>query len=202
MSVYDVLDAARTKWNFLDFRPGLVGGHCIGIDPYYLAHCALEAGHNPEIVLAGRRINDAMGEYIAGRIAADLQRRRDGADFGVPRTLVLGLTFKEDLPDLRNSKVVDLVRGLEAHGHRVAVHDSRADPALAASLYGIELEPALWGNGADPYDCVVGAVAHQPYREFTADSFARLLKPGGMAADVKGMWRDTSLPPGIHRWQL
>ncbi len=202
MSIYDVIEAARTKWNFLDFRPGLVGGHCIGIDPYYLAHCAQEAGHHPEIVLAGRRINDAMGDYFAGRIATDLQNRRSDSDFGVPRTLVLGLTFKEDLPDLRNSKVVDLVRGLEARGHRVAVHDPRADPAMAEQLYGIRLEPHLGGDGAEPYDCLVGAVAHRPYREFTAESFARLVRPGGMAADIKGMWRQTHLPPGIHRWQL
>src|SRR3546814_4647406 len=124
ISVYDVLDAARTKWNFLGFAPGLVGGHCIGVDPFYLAHAAAAVGHNPEVVLAGRRINDAMGGYLAQRIAGEIGKP------GARRAsvLVLGLTFKENVPDLRNTRVVDLVRGLQAYGHDVAVHDPPADP--------------------------------------------------------------------------
>jgi UDP-N-acetyl-D-galactosamine dehydrogenase len=191
LSVYDVLDAARTKWNFIDFRPGLVGGHCIGVDPFYLAHCARQLGHEAEIILAGRRINDAMGDRIAARIAAAAGR---GA-----RSLVLGLTFKENLPDLRNSKVVDLVRGLEARGHRVDVHDPRADAAEAKATHGIHLRPDL---AADGYDCLVGAVAHDEYLRLEAADFARLVKPGGVIADVKGLWRDRPLPPGRRRWQL
>ncbi|MGH6962542.1 MAG: nucleotide sugar dehydrogenase, partial [Dongiaceae bacterium] len=170
LSVYDVLEAARTKWNFLDFRPGLVGGHCIGVDPFYLAACARASGHEPEIILAGRRINDGMGDWFADRIAAAC-----GVASG-PRTLVLGLTFKENLPDLRNSKVVDLVRGLEAHGHSVTVHDALADAAEAEAMYGLALAKGPLGSD-DPYDCVVGAVPHAAYRAFSAGHLAGLLKP-------------------------
>jgi UDP-N-acetyl-D-glucosamine/UDP-N-acetyl-D-galactosamine dehydrogenase len=189
LSIYDVLDAARTKWNFLDFKPGLVGGHCIGIDPYYLAACAQAAGHEPEIILAGRRINDGMGDHFAARIA-------EACGGAKPKTLVLGLTFKENLPDLRNSKVVDLIHGLQARGHAVEVHDPHADAAEAKSSYGLSLLSAL-PNGAT-YDCLVGAVPHATYREF---SFAGVVKPGGLVADIKGLWRDVALPEGFRRWQ-
>jgi UDP-N-acetyl-D-galactosamine dehydrogenase len=195
LSIYDVLEAARTKWNFLDFRPGLVGGHCIGVDPYYLAACAQAAGHEPEIILAGRRINDGMGDYLAARIA-----ERSPAAGGRPlRTLVLGLTFKENLPDLRNSKVVDLVAGLAARGHRVDVHDPHADAAEARASYDLSLLPAL-PNGA-AYDCLVGAVPHEAYRRFDAQRFAGLVRTGGLVADIKGMWRSVALPNGLRRWQ-
>ena len=189
LSIYDVLEAARTKWNFLDFKPGLVGGHCIGIDPYYLAACAQAAGHEPEIILAGRRINDGMGDHFAARIAEHCGAPR-------PRTLVLGLTFKENLPDLRNSKVVDLIHGLQARGHAVDVHDPHADAAEAKSSYGLSLLSTL-PNGSG-YDCLVGAVPHAAYREF---SFGDVVKPGGLVADIKGLWRDVALPEGLRRWQ-
>jgi UDP-N-acetyl-D-galactosamine dehydrogenase len=189
LSIYDVLDAARTKWNFLDFKPGLVGGHCIGIDPYYLAACAQAAGHEPEIILAGRRINDGMGDHFAARIA-------EACAIPKPRTLVLGLTFKENLPDLRNSKVADLIEGLRGRGHSVDVHDPHADAAEAKSAYGLSLLSEL-PNGA-AYDCLVGAVPHAAYRAFT---FAGVVKPGGLVADIKGMWRDVALPEGLRRWQ-
>ncbi len=198
LSVHDVLAAARTKWNFLDFRPGLVGGHCIGVDPYYLAACARAAGHEPEIILAGRRINDGMGDWFAGRIAAAC-----GAA-GRPRTLVLGLAFKENVPDLRNSKVVDLVRGLEARGHAISVHDALADAAEADAMYGLALTtgPLAGGPYAEgPYDCVVGAVPHAAYRALSAERLVALLTPGGLVADLKGMWRDLALPHGLRRWQ-
>ena len=191
LSIHDVLDAAETKWNFLPFRPGLVGGHCIGVDPFYLAHAARAAGHDPEIILAGRRINDAMGGELAGRIAEAVGEA--GA-----RVLVLGLTFKENVPDLRNSKVVDLVNGLGARGLEVAVHDPLAVPEEAARLYGIELVTDLAG----PYDALVGAVAHAQYRSFAAAELAALLRPDGLVADIKGMWRGLELPPGLRRWQL
>jgi UDP-N-acetyl-D-galactosamine dehydrogenase len=189
LSIYDVLDAARTKWNFLDFKPGLVGGHCIGIDPYYLAACAQAAGHEPEIILAGRRINDSMGDHFAARIAEACATPK-------PRTLVLGLTFKENLPDLRNSKVVDLVHGLQSRGHSVDVHDPHADPAEANSAYNLILLSDL-PNGRS-YDCLVGAVPHAAYRDVR---FASVLKPGGLVADIKGLWRDVALPEGLRRWQ-
>ena len=198
LSVYDVLDAARTKWNFLDFRPGLVGGHCIGVDPFYLAACAKAAGHEPEIILAGRRINDGMGGYFADRIAAACKSETRFR----PRTLVLGLAFKENLPDLRNSKVVDLIRALEAHGHNVDVHDSHVDRAEAAAMYSIatlDALPAFDEGGA--YDCVIGAVPHTSYCAFTAATLAALLKSDGLVADIKGIWRDLPLPAGLRRWQ-
>jgi UDP-N-acetyl-D-galactosamine dehydrogenase len=200
ISVHDVLDAARTKWNFLDFRPGLVGGHCIGVDPYYLAACAEALGHNAEVILAVRRINDSMGPHIADRIADALARYGEPRQ---PRSLVLGLTFKENLPDLRNTKVIDLVQRLRKRGHHVDVHDERANPAAARAEYGIELLADLPAGGdGEAYDCLIGAVAHDRYRDFTAADFARLVRPGGLVADIKGMWRATALPDGLGRWQL
>lgn len=197
LSVYDVIETARTKWNFLPFTPGLVGGHCIGVDPYYLAHCALEAGHNPEVVLAGRRINDAMGFHIADEIARTLAKRTKAGPLAP--ILVLGLTFKENIRDLRNSRVVDLVRGLARHGHRVTVHDPHADPAEARALYDIAPVTALPDQR---FGAVVGAVAHDAYRAFSAADLARLVTADGLVADVKGIWRDLTLPPAIARWEL
>jgi UDP-N-acetyl-D-galactosamine dehydrogenase len=194
LSVNDVLEASATKWNFLNFRPGLVGGHCIGVDPYYLARCAIDSGHHPEIILAGRRVNDAMGGYIAETIAKLL--KSDGpADI-----LVLGLTFKENVPDLRNTKVVDIIAGLRAKGHRVIVHDPLADPEEARTHYGEALRTSL--DDAGQFDCVIGAVAHAPYAGFTQETFATLVRPGGLVADIKGMWRRTPMPEGIRFWQL
>ncbi len=198
ISVHDVLETAGTKWNFLDFRPGLVGGHCIGVDPYYLAHLATSVGHQPEVILAGRRINDGMGTFIAERIAGRLAALGPGGRDA--RVLVLGLTFKEDVPDLRNSRVADLVAGLGAHGHAIDVHDPLASPEEARQLYGIRLLADI--ETARSYDCVVAAVAHAAYRAFTAQSLARLVRPGGLVADVKGMWRALALPDGMQRWQL
>jgi UDP-N-acetyl-D-galactosamine dehydrogenase len=196
LSIHDVLEASATKWNFLPFKPGLVGGHCIGIDPYYLAHCAQAAGHEPEIILAGRRINDGMGPYIAGEI----MRALDMPAGSTPRLLLLGLTFKEDVPDLRNSKVVDLVEGLRRAGAAVTVHDPLADPEEALALYGIELASEL-PDAAD-FDGLVAAVPHAPYRDFTADRLGRLVRPGGLVADVKGIWRKLALPGTVRRWSL
>ena len=191
ISSHDVLDAARTKWNFLDFRPGLVGGHCIGVDPFYLAHRAREVGHEPEIILAGRRINDGMGRFVAEQVAG----RAEGG-----RALVLGVTFKENVPDLRNSQVVDIVEGLRGHGFEVDVHDPLADPQEAATIHGMHPIGSL--DDAAGYDVVIGAVAHDAFREFTAETFARIAAPDALIADVKGMWRDTALPAGMRRWEL
>jgi UDP-N-acetyl-D-galactosamine dehydrogenase len=194
LSIHDVLAASATKWNFLRFVPGFVGGHCIGVDPFYLAYLARNLGHYPEIVLAGRRINDGMGAYVANGIAAMLAGRSNA------RILVLGLTFKENIPDLRNSKVVDLVKGLRDAGHHVEVHDPHADPDEAWEQYRLELHREL--AGLDGYDCLVGAVAHDEYRALGPADFVRLVKPGGVIADVKGMWRHRELPDGMLRWDL
>ncbi len=196
ISVDDVLDASATKWNFLDFKPGLVGGHCIGVDPFYLAHCAENSGHHPEVILAGRRINDKMGAYLADWIAARISALGDPPG----KILVLGLTFKENIPDLRNTKVIDLINGLRRHGHLVDVHDPLADAAKARDLHGVELKTDMEDLGG--YDCVVGAVAHDSYRAFTSETFSRLLRPGGLLADIKGVWRHVQLPDDLNRWRL
>ena len=193
LSTHDVLDAARTKWNFLDFTPGLVGGHCIGVDPYYLAHRAVEVGHDPQIILAGRRTNDAMGTFIVDQIA----QRMEGVSGPV---LVLGITFKENVPDVRNAQVPGMVAALAARGIATEVHDPIADAGEVERRHGIRLLPRL--DGVGPYACVLGAVAHTPYRAFTTATFAALLKPGGLVADIKNMWRETELPDGLRRWTL
>jgi UDP-N-acetyl-D-galactosamine dehydrogenase len=190
VSVWDVLDAARTKWNFLDFRPGLVGGHCIGVDPYYLSHLAQQVGHNPQVILAGRETNDAMGAWVAD--ALHERRGRAGT------ALMLGLTFKENVPDLRNSRTFDLVRRLQDLGHQVEV----ADPIASASE--IEREHGLTAttpNGRS-YDLVVGAVAHRDYAELSDERLSGLVAPGGTLADLRGMWRDRALGANIDRWTL
>lgn len=191
ISTHDVLEAAGTKWNFLPFKPGLVGGHCIGVDPYYLAHRAQQVGHDPQVILAGRRINDRMGTFIADCIADQLSEPC--------RVLILGLTFKENVSDLRNSKVIDLIRRLEARGHAVDVHDSMAEPEEALQRYGVELLPDLSGS---EYGAVVGAVSHDVYREIDANTLARLVQSGGLVADIKGLWRDMTIPEGLRYWLL
>ena len=190
VSVWDVLAAAQTKWNFLGFEPGLVGGHCIGVDPYYLSYLAQQVGHDPQVILAGRQTNDGMGAWIADRLHE--RRRKAGA------ALVLGLTFKENVPDLRNSRSIDLVNRLKWLGHEVEVADPLASPDEVQRDYGLEVsEP----DGRS-YDLVVGAVAHQQYREFSGDRLAGLVAPGGTLADLKGMWRERSLDPALDRWTL
>ncbi|MEQ7872407.1 nucleotide sugar dehydrogenase [Sphingomonas sp. ASV193] len=190
ISIWDVLDAAGTKWNFLNFQPGLVGGHCIGVDPYYLAHAAEAVGHEPRVVLAGRGINDAMSGWIADR----LHERRGGK---AGRVLVLGLTFKEDVPDLRNSKVGDLARRLSWLGHEVSVADPLADATEAKHEYGLDLVP-LEGQ----YDLVIGAVPHEAYRAMAPAAVAALVSPGGTLADLKGLWRGQDFGPSLDRWSL
>src|SRR5438270_2110184 len=190
VSVWDVLDAARTKWNFLGFEPGLVGGHCIGVDPYYLSHLAQQVGHDPQVILAGRQTNDGMGGWIAD--ALHERRRRAGS------ALVLGLTFKENVPDLRNSRSFDLVRRLTWLGHEVEV----ADPIASAEE--IEREHGLKPTEPDGrrYDLVIGAVPHSAYRELSDEELGALVAPGGTLADLKGMWRGRVLDPGLDRWTL
>lgn len=191
LSVWDVLAAARTKWNFLPFEPGLVGGHCIGIDPYYLSHLAQSLGLHPQVVLAGRDTNDQMGSWIADRLHAERGGRAG-------RVLVMGLTFKENVPDLRNSRSADLVRRLTELGHEVEVADPLADPAEALRDYGL---PLIQLDG-ERYDLVVAAVAHDAYRALEDDRLEGLVADGGTLADLKGMWRERELGPRIGRWML
>ena len=176
----EVLEAAGTKWNFLPFRPGLVGGHCIGIDPYYLAYKAQQLGYNPEMILAGRRINDNMSIYISSRIVKLMLSR--GLQPLKARVLVMGLAFKENCPDARNSKVIGIVNELRSYGALVDVHDPWVDSGDAREEYGIELVAAP-DKGA--YDAIVLAVAHRQYREMSIDEIRALGKPGAVVYDVK-----------------
>ncbi len=168
----EVLKAAGSKWNFLPFRPGLVGGHCIGVDPYYLTHKAQEIGYNPEIILAGRRLNDSMGGYVASQLIKAMAKK--GIPIQGARVLILGLTFKENTPDLRNSRVIDIIRELEDYGIQVDVHDPWADPDEAFAEYGVTLvdEP---GQGV--YNAVVIAVAHRQFRELGVERLRAFGKP-------------------------
>jgi UDP-N-acetyl-D-galactosamine dehydrogenase len=185
-----------TKWNFLPFRPGLVGGHCIGVDPYYLTHKAQAVGYHPEMILAGRRLNDAMGAHVAGEVVKGLIKR--GVCIPEARILVLGLAFKEDTPDLRNTRVIDIVRELEDYGATVAVHDPVVDAEEAREEFGLELVPVealpRQADGAsgystdaplDAYDAAILAVAHRPFVALGAAGIRQWLKPGGYLYDVK-----------------
>lgn len=175
-----VLEAAGTKWNFLPFRPGLVGGHCIGVDPYYLTHKAQAIGLHPEIILACCRLNDAMGEYVASQLVKTMTKRRlhvQGA-----RVLMMGLTFKENCPDLRNTRVADIVNELRQYDVAVDVYDPWADPVEARHEYGIDLvtEPAL-----EAYDGIIVAVAHKQFADMGATAIRKLGKPGHVLYDLK-----------------
>lgn len=174
----EVLEAAGTKWNFLPFKPGLVGGHCIGVDPYYLAQKAQEVGYHPEIILAGRRLNDSMGEYVASQIVK-LMVRNDRKVLG-SKILMLGITFKEDCPDIRNTKAIDIYRELKAYEMRVEVYDPWADPTEVRDEYGLDLIAEPKNN----YDAIILAVAHN---EFLSMNLRDLVKPSGLVYDVKGI---------------
>ena len=192
----DVLAAARTKWNFMPFQPGLVGGHCIGVDPYYLTYRAEKAGYHPEVILAGRRINDGMGQRVARECIRGLLRRKGGG--GV--VTVLGLTFKEDVPDTRNSRVVDVIRELESFGLTVQVHDPMADVADARREYGVTLTEL--GN-LRPADAIILAVAHKSYVEGGWSLIQKLLIDGqGLVLDVKLSLNRVTRPPNVELWRL
>jgi UDP-N-acetyl-D-glucosamine/UDP-N-acetyl-D-galactosamine dehydrogenase len=178
----EVLAAAATKWNFLNFRPGLVGGHCIGVDPYYLTHKAEALGYHPEVILAGRRINDGMGGYVARELIKELIRR--GAPVNGARVLVMGLAFKENTPDLRNTRVIDIVRELEDYQAEVDVWDPWIAAEDARSEYGVDLVDA---PKAGAYDAVVLAVAHRQFTELGAAKIRGFGKPEAVLFDVKGM---------------
>ncbi len=175
-----VLEAAGSKWNFLPFRPGLVGGHCIGVDPYYLTYKAQSIGHNPEIILAGRRLNDSMGTYVSSQLVKAMLRKRKDLSSG--RVLILGLTFKENTPDLRNTRVVDVVRELEDYGLEVDVHDPWVDSKEALHEYGIEVVDR---PQEDSYDAVVLAVNHHQFLEMGAERMRELGRPDCIIYDLK-----------------
>ncbi len=194
----EVLEAAGTKWNFLPFRPGLVGGHCIGVDPYYLTHKAEMLGHHPQVILAGRRINDGMGKYIAEQTVKHMIRSGlpvKGAD-----VIVLGLTFKENCPDLRNSKVIDVIRELQSYGVQVHVHDPVAEADEARHEYGVDLVD--W-NALPRAGAIVAAVAHEALVRRPIDEVLGKLVPGGVYADVKCQADAPALRArGVNVWRL
>ena len=183
INTYDVLEAAGTKWNFLKFQPGLVGGHCIGVDPYYLTHKAEEAGYYPQVVLAGRRINDGMGRWVAEQLVLELARR--GQQIVGAQVLVLGLTFKEDCPDLRNTKVVDVLTGLRDYGLKPHVVDPWVDREEARKEFSLEVESQL--PAGRRFDAVLALVPHQQFRQLNEGQWQELLEPGGVLLDLKGI---------------
>jgi UDP-N-acetyl-D-galactosamine dehydrogenase len=198
IDTHEVLNAAGTKWNFLPFRPGLVGGHCIGVDPYYLTHKAEKLGYTPQVILAGRRINDGMGKFVAEQtvkqmIASDLQVK----DANV---IVLGVTFKENCPDLRNSKVIDVVHELQSFGAKVFVHDPIASSAECEHEYGVTLTE--WE--ALPKACaVIAAVSHREYAAMGVPAIAAKLVKGGVFADVKSAYDPAAVKAsGATLWRL
>jgi UDP-N-acetyl-D-galactosamine dehydrogenase len=192
----DVLAAARTKWNFLPFYPGLVGGHCIGVDPYYLTFRAEKAGYHPEVILAGRRINDGMGRRIARECIRGLLRRKGSGGI----VTILGMTFKENVPDTRNSRVVDIVRELQTFGVAVQIADPLADPHAVAEEYGMMLTVP---DALRPADAVILAVAHDRYTEGGWPFIQRLLRDGaGLVLDVKTKLDRASCPADIELWRL
>ena len=194
----EVLEAAGTKWNFHKYEPGLVGGHCIGVDPYYLTHKAERLGYLPQVILAGRRINDGMGKYVAQRTIKEMIKA--GRNVLGSTVTVLGLTFKADVSDLRNSKVVDIVRELEDYGVEVQVHDELADPAEAERGYGIGLKP--WRD-LKPAAAVVVAVSHRAYRDLSPERLANLFNGEPVLMDVKGVFDANRLrEAGVRVWRL
>jgi UDP-N-acetyl-D-galactosamine dehydrogenase len=194
----DVLEAAGTKWNFLRFRPGLVGGHCIGVDPYYLTHKAEKIGYHPQVILAGRRINDGMGRFIAQ--ATVKQMLRAGHELQRATVTLLGLTFKENCPDLRNSKVIDIISELREYGVTVQVHDPLADPVEARQEYGVTLVPY---DQLQQSAAVVVAVAHDFYRSLAPKNFKQLMSNQPLLIDVKGIFdRNHFASSGITVWRL
>jgi len=178
----EVLEAAGTKWNFLPFRPGLVGGHCIGVDPYYLTHKAQETGYNPEIILAGRRLNDNMGAFVAGRIVKLMIKK--GQRIAGSKALLLGITFKENCPDIRNSRVIDIISELNEFGVQVETYDPWADPAEVKHEYGIKLIKREDIDKNGPYDAIILAVSHDKFKEL---DIAALKQKQSIVYDVKGI---------------
>ncbi|MDO9225995.1 MAG: nucleotide sugar dehydrogenase [Pseudomonadota bacterium] len=195
----EVLQAAGTKWNFLPFRPGLVGGHCIGVDPYYLTHKAEMLGYHPQVILAGRQINDGMAAYVAQQTVKGMIN--NGCAVKGAKVIVLGLTFKENCPDLRNSKVADLVKELQSFGCDVAVHDPIAESPEAEHEYGISLTP--WEQLPNDAEALVAAVSHQEYMAMPLADITAKLKKGGVFTDVKSAYDQAAVKAaGFKLWRL
>ena len=184
INTQDVLAAAATKWNFLPFKPGLVGGHCIGVDPYYLAQKAQEVGYHPEIILAGRRLNDSMGEYVASQVVKLMIKK--GVSINGSSVLLLGITFKENCPDVRNTKIVDVIQALQEYGIQVTIYDPWANPAEVAHEYNLVTTQTV---PTEQFDAVVLGVAHN---EFLGLDYAKFKKPHSIVYDVKGILGDTA----------
>ncbi|NDD59475.1 MAG: nucleotide sugar dehydrogenase, partial [Chlamydiae bacterium] len=194
LSIYDVLKAAQTKWNFLPFTPGLVGGHCIGVDPYYLAAYAKKNRTNPRMILAGRHINDRMSTFLAQLCHQALPKKRNSI-------LIFGLAFKENIPDLRNTKVVPLIQQLKALGHEVDVVDPVVDAQEAVATYGLTLK-SLEELPKNNYDCLIGAVSHAPFTTLTPAFLSSLGKNAYYLFDIKNMWARLELPAHCHKISL
>jgi len=198
INTMEVLRAAGTKWNFLPFRPGLVGGHCIGVDPYYLTHKAEMVGYHPEVILAGRRINDGMGKFVAEQTVKHLVR--NGWQVKDAPVIVLGLTFKEDCPDLRNSRVIDVIRELQSYGANVLVHDPVAAPEEALHEYGVKL--VRWEQ-LPKAAAIVAAVAHRAFKARPVSDYLARLLPKAVIADVKSQFEASDLVGnGVTLWRL
>jgi len=194
----DVLEAAETKWNFLPFRPGLVGGHCIGVDPYYLTHKAEKLGYHPDVILAGRRINDGMGEFIGTQCVKHMIK--SGKPVKGAKLAVMGLTFKENCPDLRNSKVIDVINSLKSFGVDVLVHDPMADKEHAKAVYQVDL---IETEALTDLDAVIFAVAHKEYRNLSLETLQQWLKPEGALFDIKGIFdRALFTSENMTYWRL
>ncbi|MGI4851437.1 MAG: nucleotide sugar dehydrogenase [Janthinobacterium lividum] len=199
INTYDVLEAASTKWNFARFEPGLVGGHCIGVDPYYLTHCAEKLGYHPEVILSGRRINNHMGEYIANNIMKNILKNNNISSFP-PLITILGFSFKENVPDIRNTKVIDIIKELEKFGVKIQLCDPHVDATSVYSEYGLNLIPI---DELIPADAVIVAVKHQSFIDGGGSLLEKLLKnKKGLIADLKNCVEKIDINPNIFLWKL
>jgi UDP-N-acetyl-D-galactosamine dehydrogenase len=196
INTYDVLEAAGTKWNFLKFSPGLVGGHCIGVDPYYLTHKARQLGYHAKVILSGREINDYMGAHVARQVIKKLIEK--DAVLKESRILILGATFKENVSDIRNSKVIDVLQELESYSLKAEA----VDPHASAEEFIHEYNFSLSAEPKGVYDAVIVAVAHKEYENLTFSDFSKLLKPGGVLADLKGLYRKAEWTSEFDYWCL
>ena len=193
----DVLTAARTKWNFLPFSPGLVGGHCIGVDPYYITHKAEMVGYNPQVILSGRQINDNMPAFVAQQTLK--QMIKANIQISNAKIGVMGVTFKENCSDIRNSKVVDLIKELSDYGCRLSIHDPRASAKECEQIYGISLQPL---EHCSDFDCLIAAVPHQEFIQLDVATLCSKMKPGGVFIDLKSTYpRDGFSQNGINLWR-
>ena len=194
INTYDVLEAAGTKWNFLNFKPGLVGGHCIGVDPYYLTYKAMQLGYRPQIILSGRGINDGMAAYVAKKVAQNLiSKDKNPKDCKV---LIMGATFKEDVSDIRNSKIFDLYHELEEFSLKLDIVDPKASMEEVKKVYGVELNETV----GEDYDAVIVAVAHEEYKQLNEDYFKKILKSDALIVDLKNIYKDKIV--NFNYWTL